>query len=223
MVTRHVNNQLSGVPTSGLGLICFLLELSNYLDRFNPYSIRLAAGFELRIDLIVDKSDGDKTDQLEKYPGLRMVEPTEHRTGLVNNAKRSGLLRRDPLSTYLAFPVNPDNTQQTAEIFEYLKANSLEPDRIHQYKLRGKVIGWSRLTVTDAQKTTIEGHDGIKKPLERNMPIEWDLVAPKGKQPSLTRSVYASFLENTTRHKRAVTWAKQEDSVKDLRMISQPK
>jgi len=56
-MSRHVNNQLSRAPTSELGLICFLLELSSYLDRFNPYSIRLAAGFELRIDLIVDKSD----------------------------------------------------------------------------------------------------------------------------------------------------------------------
>jgi hypothetical protein len=53
---RLVNNQLSGVSGSQIELTDFLFRPSNCLYRFNPYLVRLAAGFELRIELIVDIS-----------------------------------------------------------------------------------------------------------------------------------------------------------------------
>jgi len=152
-----------------------------------------------------------------------MVAPTDHKTGLVNEAKRSGLVRRDPLSTYMAFAVDPENSQQTTEIFEFLKAKTSEPERIHQYKLGGKVIGWSRLAIPDAEKANIEAHPGIMKPLEPNKPVEYDLVVPNANNPNLTRPMTGNSLKSTSKRKRNVAWTKQEGAVKDLRMVSQPK
>jgi hypothetical protein len=53
---RLVNNQLSGASGSQIELIDFLFRPSNCLYRFNSYLVGLAAGFELRIKLIVDIS-----------------------------------------------------------------------------------------------------------------------------------------------------------------------
>jgi len=152
-----------------------------------------------------------------------MVEPTEHRTGLITEANRSGIVRRDPLSTYRAWAVNPDNQDETADIFKFLKSKTEEPDKIHQYKLRGRVIGWSHLAIPDAEKANIEAHPGIKKPIIQNSRIDPDLVVPGLEKTTSTRSMYASFGKTTTKRKRAVKWEKQENAVKDLRMVSQPK
>lgn len=53
---RLVNNQLSGAWKSQIELIDFLFRPSNCLYRFNSCFIGLAAGFDLRIELIVDNS-----------------------------------------------------------------------------------------------------------------------------------------------------------------------
>jgi hypothetical protein len=53
-INRLVNNQLSGASGSHID---FLFRPSNCLYRFKPYLLGLAAGFELRIEFIVDISD----------------------------------------------------------------------------------------------------------------------------------------------------------------------
>ncbi|KAF2831048.1 subtilisin-like protein [Ophiobolus disseminans] len=186
-------------------------------------------------DIIIDKvdgkvvhwrinlKDGDSTDKLKQYPGLSTFEPTDHQTGLVGKAKRSNLVRRDRLSTYMAFAVNADNTDQTAEIFELLKSKSSHPEDIHQFRLDGKVIGWGSLDLSDADKASLETHPGIAKPIQRNIAATPDFIASEANPRSLVRYVNANLMSTDTKQKRTVKWAKQEGAVKDLRMVSQPK
>lgn len=148
------------------------------------------------------------------------MEPTAHQTGLVQKAKRDGF---DPLNTYIAWAVDRENMAQTAEIFEFLKSKAAYPDEIHQNRFEGKVMGWSRLSLSDADKSVTEGHTGIKKPLKRNKPVEGDPVASGIRTHGFDQSLYANGLDAAIKQKRAVTWTKQEGAVKDLQMINQPK
>jgi hypothetical protein len=55
-IRRLVNNQLSGAQRSLIEMIDFLFRPGNCLYKFSSCLVGLAAGFQLRIELIVDNS-----------------------------------------------------------------------------------------------------------------------------------------------------------------------
>ncbi|KAF2176957.1 hypothetical protein K469DRAFT_697599 [Zopfia rhizophila CBS 207.26] len=125
--------------------------------------------------------DGDTTDQLEAHQGLRVVEPEDRPKGVIAKAKRSELARRDD-PIYIALASDPDNDEQTKATREFLNSKVTDPNKfiIELHKPgTNKILAWGQLSLNDAAKAEVEGHEGIKAPLGEDGDMDNERAAPR--------------------------------------------
>lgn len=154
-------------------------------------------------------------------PSVPRDEPEAHQAGPVPKPRRSQQTRRDtPL--YIARAADPEDDEATKKTREFLNSKVTDKNQeIIELTHEGHIRGWGRLTLDENGKKEVEEYTGIAKPLREEKHGKKGRAVSKRNAPKISQDIYSSFARRGAQVKRALTWKKQADAVKDLVMVSQ--